>query len=65
MAKNLDFERLEQRDAAELLGVDARTLRRWEAEHRDLLGFPRNQDGTYHMQALIWWCVANKIKLQR
>lgn len=65
MTKKLDFERCSQIDAAELLGVDVRTLRRWEAEHRELRGFPRNRDGTYHMAALIWWGIANKVLFQR
>jgi hypothetical protein len=60
-AEELDFERLSQVDAAELFSVSVRTLNRWEREHRQKRGFPRNKDGTYHHQALIWWLVANKI----
>jgi hypothetical protein len=56
----LDGERLMQQQLAWLLNVDVRTLRRWETEHRDKMGFPRNRDGTYHFQAVMWFLAANK-----
>jgi hypothetical protein len=50
------FERLSQKDAALVMGVDVRTLRRWEEEPPDgVCPLPRNADGTYHIQALSLW----------
>jgi hypothetical protein len=60
----IDFDHLTQQEAATLFSVDVRTLRRWEREHRERRGFPRNADGTYNLSALMWWAVANKIPVR-
>jgi hypothetical protein len=65
MSQKVDYEHLTQQQAATIFNVDVRTLRRWEAEHREKFGFPRNADGSYHAHALMWWCMANKIHLGR
>lgn len=62
---DFDSDRLTQQQAARLLAVDTRTLRRWEAEHREKHGFPRNEDGSYHFRALYWWAIANGIRPRR
>ncbi len=62
---DFDSERLSQQQAAEIFNVDVRTLRRWEVEHREKFGFPRNADGTYHFGALFWWYMANQKQLGR
>ena len=46
--KTVDIKRCSQAVAAEVLGVDARTLRRWEAA-------PRRGDGTYSLRELVAW----------
>lgn len=63
MKQKLDRERLTQAQAAQLMSCDERTLRRWEKHHQEHGLFPRNADGTYHLAALIWWRIANKIGL--
>lgn len=50
------LERLSQKDAAQVMGVDVRTLRRWEEEAPDgVHPLPRNADGSYHITALSLW----------
>lgn len=46
-----DFSRLTQRDVADMLGVSARTIRRWTSAD----GLPRQQDGTYCAPDIIGW----------
>jgi hypothetical protein len=58
----LDFERVQQADLAAILRVDARTLRRWAEMGGGEQGLPRNADGTYHLQAVLWWMRASGIR---
>jgi hypothetical protein len=57
-----DFERMDQRTTAALLSVDERTLRRWHVEREGIWEPPRNRDGTYHLQALLWWQRALRLR---
>lgn len=51
----LDGERLSQKDLAELISVDERTLRRWGTDDGPRAAVPRNRDGTYNLAAVILW----------
>lgn len=68
MNDELDFERLTQKQMADMLGVTPRTLRGWEAFARDAqipsgIGpFPRNRDGTYHGRGVICWMLLYRRK---
>lgn len=52
-----EIRNLSQQTAAELLGVDPRTLRDWNA--------PRNPDGTYDGPTLVNWFIQRKSELNR
>lgn len=58
----MNLESLTQIEAAQLLNVDQRTLRRWHAEAPDGHGPPRNSDGSYHWPALMWWRDAQRLR---
>lgn len=46
-----DFSRLSQHEVADMIGVSARTIRRWTRAD----GMPRHQDGTYSAPRVIAW----------
>ena len=49
----VDLARLNQQQAAQLIGVTSRTLRDWSDA-------PRNKDGSYHGPDLVQWLLARK-----
>ncbi|MDW8258615.1 MAG: hypothetical protein RML32_04155 [Gammaproteobacteria bacterium] len=55
--RSLSIHALTQGDAAELLGVTAQTIRRWET---DGSGLPRNEDGTYSGPRLVAWALGRE-----
>jgi hypothetical protein len=53
--EKLDNERLSQVVLAKLLSVDVRTIRYWHEDPDEFTRPPRNRDGTYNLQAIVWW----------